>query len=269
MIWLGLEFDTTAMTVSIPRDKLQDIRQQLQQWSHKKSASITQLRALLGKLLHIAQCCKPARLFLGRMLATLRQCSPTGHTPLPPAFQKDVQWFKKYLPATNGVYLLPAMERDTQHVWVDSSLQACGGLFAKQCYHAMFPPSILTTDAEICHLEMVNVLVALRIWQHQLKDKQVHVHSDSAVTVAVLQSGRGRDELLLTCAREIWLLCATSNIELQVSHTSGDSLQDTADALSRLHLGAPFQDRVARLVAERDLSFVEAPPSLFILDSDL
>ena len=76
MTCLRVEFNTLDMTMSIPPQKLQDTPQLMLDWSHRKTASPTQLKSILGKLFHIAQCCKPARLFLGRMLTTLRACPP-------------------------------------------------------------------------------------------------------------------------------------------------------------------------------------------------
>jgi hypothetical protein len=76
MTCLRVEFNTLDMTMSIPPQKLQDTLQLVLDWSHRKTASPTQLKSILGKLFHIAQCCKPARLFLSHMLATLRACPP-------------------------------------------------------------------------------------------------------------------------------------------------------------------------------------------------
>ena len=45
----------------------------VEEWDTKSLATIHQLQALLGKLLHIAHCCSLARLFVNGMLATLRK----------------------------------------------------------------------------------------------------------------------------------------------------------------------------------------------------
>ena len=69
MVWLGFQFDTLSMTVTLPLKKLMDL---VGTWLHKTTANIHDLRALLGKLLFVAQCCPPAHLFTNRMLETLR-----------------------------------------------------------------------------------------------------------------------------------------------------------------------------------------------------
>ena len=70
MVWLGFQFDTLAMTVTLPPDKLQEIMDLVDAWFHKTMANIHDLMSLLGKLFFLAQCCPPARLFTNRMLET-------------------------------------------------------------------------------------------------------------------------------------------------------------------------------------------------------
>ena len=48
----------------------------------------------------------------------------------------------------------------------------------------------------------------------------------------VLSSGRARDQILATCARNVWLLTATYNIALVVSHIQGAN-NNVAELLSR------------------------------------
>ena len=53
--------------------------------------------------------------------------------------------------------------------------------------------------------------------------------------VQVMNTGRARDQILATCARNIWLIAATYNIEFIFSHISGQS-NKIADLLSRWHI---------------------------------
>ena len=85
------------------------------------------------------------------------------------------------------------------------------------------------------------------------------------MAVNVLQSGRGRDKLLLKGAHHMWLVCAEHQIELNVIHEPGAQLTHTADALSRLHLGPVYEYRVVTLVAQRQLTFRPIHSSLFQL----
>jgi hypothetical protein len=267
--WLGLRFDSNSMQVSIPQDKLDEVADMLKKWAGKRAATLHELRVLLGKLLFVAQCSKPARMFLGRMLATLRDCPPQGPHTLPSGFFKDLTWFRRYLPATNGIFFIHELHQPEVEMWVDSSPQAGGAMCQQECYHAVYPPAVATAHPDICHLELLNAMAALRQWAPTLRHKDVTLYSDSMVAVSVLQAGRSRDELLLTCAREIWLICTSFDINLTVTHVPGQSLEATADALSRLHMGEPFISRVENLLASRKLAMITVPDSIFSLDSAL
>ena len=106
MTWLGLQFDTVEMTVTFPSEKLQNTFQLVEDWVSRQAANIHQLQALLGQLLHIAQCCQSTRLFLNCMLATLRECPGDGTIWLSPELKKDLQWFLHNSTACNGVSII-------------------------------------------------------------------------------------------------------------------------------------------------------------------
>ena len=86
--------------------------------------------------------------------------------------------------------------------------------------------------AAITHYEMCNVLLALRIWAQDLENKVVCIHCDNESAVAVIRSNKTRDRFLDVCLRNIWLICATWNIDLRVAHIKGKN-NTLADALSR------------------------------------
>ena len=71
MTWLGLQFDTINLTITRPKVKLAEIANLVADWQGYSYTNIRALRTLLGKLVHITQCCIPARNFLNRVLETL------------------------------------------------------------------------------------------------------------------------------------------------------------------------------------------------------
>ena len=56
----------------------------------KLTATLQDLRSLLSKLLYVAQCYPPARLFINRMLENLHACPYQGHTALSDDVRKDL-----------------------------------------------------------------------------------------------------------------------------------------------------------------------------------
>ena len=71
-VCLGILIDTVEGTVAIPPEKLTDIICLVKEWKGKKFCTKRQLQSLLGSLIYVHKCVKPARCFLNRMLETLR-----------------------------------------------------------------------------------------------------------------------------------------------------------------------------------------------------
>ena len=69
----GYSDDTKTRTISIPPDQLLEITQLCDSWIPKCYCTTTQLQSLLGSLLYICKCVRPARYFLNRMLTLLRE----------------------------------------------------------------------------------------------------------------------------------------------------------------------------------------------------
>jgi hypothetical protein len=251
-------------TVSIPSQKIAEITELLQAWIVRLSAHKQQIQSLLGKLFHVAQCVPPARKFLNRMLFTLRKCPQQGRVILDDDFRKDLKWFLKFMPATNGIFMLKQQSPTACVIVADSCISAGGAAcpWVKQAYSFVYPKHI-SQGLQICHLECLNVLAAFRLWAPLLKGKSVELRSDSATAVAVLQEGRGRDQFLQAAAREIWLLAAINEIDILAVHVSGESLLSSADALSRQHLSQSFKTLAHKYCHSLHLDMVLAPSTVF------
>ena len=77
-------------------------------------------------------------------------------------------------------------------------------------------------------LEMLNILVALRVWQNSGQVRKC----DNQAVVSILNSGKTQDLTLVAMARIINMLLAVEDIELQVIHILGSD-NKVADLLSR------------------------------------
>ena len=84
----------------------------------------------------------------------------------------------------------------------------------------------------IVHLEMLNIVVALKVWANQWSNKKLRIKCDNMAVVEVLTSGKTKDNTLATCARNVWLLCAIFNISIHIEHIPGKQ-NVIADLLSR------------------------------------
>ena len=90
VVCLGINIDTISRTISIPDQKLQEITNLCKNWSQKLYCTKNQLQSLLGSLLYITKCVKPARSFLNRMLTVLRDNYEKTKIKLTQSFFKDL-----------------------------------------------------------------------------------------------------------------------------------------------------------------------------------
>jgi hypothetical protein len=80
----------------------------------------------------------------------------------------------------------------------------------------------------------LKILVAIHTFSHFIKGKNVTIWCDSQVSVSILNSGRGRDQILHSIARNILITQAGLDCDLQFSHIRG-KFNIVADLLSRYH----------------------------------
>ena len=143
MTWLGVNFDTVNMIMSVPLPKIADCLSTTCLWAQKLHATKSELTQYLGKLLHICECWTTLRLFVNRMLQTLRSVPEHGSIRLDPEFQADVQWILSYLLQYNGVQMIP--DSPTLHVplVINSCPTGGGGQFGRHLYFTQYPHFIL------------------------------------------------------------------------------------------------------------------------------
>ena len=117
---------------------------------------------------------------------------------------------------------------------LDQTMQVCedGRIneFNNMVYFIPIPKGYMGYN--IAHLEMINVVMALKVWGQCWANKRINIHCDNKVVVDIFTYGRARDTLMATSAHNIWLLTALYNISLLVVHIEGHN-NSIADLLSR------------------------------------
>ena len=212
-------------TLSIPHEKLLEIKQLYDQWASKKNCTKNQFQSLLGSLLYITRCIRPARNFLNRMLHILRDHVHSNFIMLPHQFFRDLNWFRVFLHQFNGVTFYD--KKLIHHeVNLDASLSGLGTCFGNMVYALPLPAGFM--HLHFTQLEMLNVVISLKVWAN----KRIQINWDNLVVVEFLKSGITKDAFLAACARNVWLITAMYNIDIIVIHVTGVRNR-VADLLSR------------------------------------
>ena len=123
---------------------------------------------------------------------------------------------------------------DTNYCHTEVHLDAClSGLGASFEYMvSALPMPQNYNNYNIVHLELLNIVLALKVWAVHWSNKRSRTHCDNMAVVDVLQKGRARDEVLVLMASNVWLICAIFNIQVLVCHIPWRE-NTLADLLSR------------------------------------
>ena len=154
VICLGILVDTTNFTLSIPDEKLQEIKNLCKIWKNKKFCSKNQLQSLLGSLLYVSKCVKYSRFFLNRLLQ--RNNHNKRSITLDEDFHRDISWFNSFLSIFNGTSFFQKKKIDST-IHLDACLTGMGAV-----YHCKTPAYL--ENANITTLEMYNILIATKLW---------------------------------------------------------------------------------------------------------
>ena len=260
--WLGIQIDTHLMSLAIPEEKLSEVLTQVSKYTSAHSISKKSLQSILGKLLHVAKCVRPARLFIARLLEALRACRG-AFINVNADMRADFRWFQEFCSQWNGVAYI-AGPAPVRHIYVDACLSGIGGSDGHRAYAGQVAP-IEDGAKNITELEAINVIVALHTFlTKQDEGKHVRVHCDNMAAVQVLQTGKGKNRVLLDCARAAWMVQAVLNVQISYVHVPGVQ-NDIADALSRSHLSPKHHSNVKNILAANSLCLTE--PCLHIFDN--
>ena len=130
---------------------------------------------------------------------------------------------------------------------LDASLNGLGACFGNKVYALPLPVGFM--NLHITQLEMLNVVVALKVWANIWANKRIKISCDNLAVVEILKSGKARDSFLATCARNIWLITAMFNIDIVIIHVPGVSNQ-VADLLSRWTVTSNPQSKLMQMLPQ-------------------
>ena len=259
VVCLGIVVDTVQQSLSIPSEKLESIKLTCAQWSNKVVCSKRELQSLLGSLLYIAKCVKYARYFLNRMLTLLRVNFDRKTIVITEEFKQDLKWFSTFLPVYNGITFFKYVPSKLVHL--DACPTGLGAIYDQQVYAMDLPRE--WGSKNIAYLEMINILVAIKVWHTQWANQSVLIKCDNQAVVSVLATGRTRDQTMATYARNIFMWLSTFNIDIRVVHVAG-KLNPVADLLSRWQFTVNNYEKLAQLApsvtwipVSKDLLYVD------------
>ena len=292
--YLGLEMDSVGdgtrngACTRVPKARRQRcldiVHSFLSEHQHSRRAGRRQLASLVGELMFAGRAIPAGRTFLVRLWRCLSEAQ------LPAEERGDHRNYDRSVPITTGAWLdvrwwlqcltrSPCIRRwrtrsfGLRRLWTDASgggycetlaVPARDGLPAMRFGYGQWSAEQSAFSSNWHELATVGMSLATRL--EELRGCKVHYMTDNTTTAAGINNGALRSPKLMKIIREIRLLEAAGDVELEAYHIPGHHIvQQGADGGSRQH---PYLGQLGAHPREHDTFDPVAWP-LFTLCGDL
>jgi hypothetical protein len=244
--YLGVEFDSQAMQMRVPAEKLQEIKSEIRLWLRRTTISKKDLQSLLGKLFWVGRVVKHSRVFLGRLLDQLRSMAgkpDNKKVKLLEQSRKDILWWASFMEHYNGVEVITIEDPiklsyqqllDTPHdICAGDATPVGGGAWHGYEYWCGPLPETLQDPQVPIHLKEFWVLVvSAKQWGDTWTGRAVVLYCDNDAVCEVIWNKKPRDQAMLSLLREFLHIVVTKKFFPVVRKiSSGDN--HLADHISR------------------------------------
>lgn len=260
LTFLGIELDTINMCLRIPHSKLQQVRQEMLDFSTRRRATKRQLQSLCGKLGWLAAIVFGGRVFLRRVIDLITSIKhKTDRVRLSSDMRQDIHWWLMFMETFNGKSAVLDKSPITT-VFTDTCNAGCGGVYGADWFYCNWSldwPS--AQNLHINHKELLAIVMAATRWASYWSGKRLYIMSDNQAAVGMLNRGTSRHPFVMTALRWLFWLSATHGFHLTGRYIPGIT-NIAADSASRLFEPGQWARLTAHLPAPH-FGFVPPEPS--------
>lgn len=245
---LGLYYDLDARTVSLPDKKKRKYADHLQSFlsrAQKGPVRLSEIKSVVGKLVHASGVYAASTIFYQRLLAVLRQ-TRSGSVTLHRPELDDIRWWLYLLQHTSGVVPLdpaPWLHESEHRIYTDASGWGWGCCFKGQWMKGQWPADIRQALAQriisISDLELVALNIALETWRDDLAGQRLHLRCDNTASVANVTARASSIPRRASLLRRLFVIAAAHGIQIRSTYIN-TKRNEHADALSRNDLDRFF-----------------------------
>ena len=231
--YLGVTFNSITMEKTVPAEKVAELLDILHTWLNKSSCTKRGLQSLCGKLIWVARCVKFSRVFISRLLASLKLNSdalPYKKIFLSQEMQKDIRWWFTYIRSFNGVNFIINPGTISHSYKGDACQEGGGGYFAKEYWSKLLPKDLLPLPIHL--KEFWVLLVSIKLWGHLWTGSTAELYVDNTAVCLTCINQKPSNPLMSAFLREFLFLVVKYKFYPVVKHI-GTKENFIADYLSR------------------------------------
>ena len=246
MTYLGVEFDSVKMTMSVPPEKVTEIKAEIRLWVRKTSITRKDLQSLLGKLFWISKVVRYSRPFMGRLLAQLRTMTSLKDGKKVKLFdesRKDILWWMHFLDEFNGINMIVnedpiplSFEQllDEPHSICagDATPTGGGAWHGKEYWCGGLPVHLQDTQVPIHLKEFWILIVSAKQWGDTWTGRAIVLYCDNDSVCDTVVHRKPKDPALLSLLREFLFIVVTKKF-FPVVRKIDTKKNEIADHISR------------------------------------
>ena len=198
LVFLGVLIDTVTLTVSLPEDKLIQLKGEIKIFLSKTWSSKRQLQQLAGRLNWACKVVYGGRTFLRRVLDQMNTLpSPASRCHLSPEFHRDMEWWDQFLLCFNGQCEFFA-DRPITDLQTDACSTGVGAYYRGDWLYYNFLaecPSHL--ELHINYKEAISIVFAALRWSAAWANHKVIVYCDNTAAVAMINKGSTKNPFMM------------------------------------------------------------------------
>lgn len=234
----GITLDTKLMEARLPEDKLHKCRTLLHTYLKRRKVTLKELQSLLGLLNFTCSVIVPGRAFLRRMIDLTKGVRrPYHRIKLNTEAKLDMKVWLGFLTDFNGRAFF---RDDIWHTDIPIALftdaagsKGYGAVLANKWFFGAWPASWKVLNITI--LELFPIVVALRVWNTLLKNRNVLFYTDNAALVYIINQQTSKNRGVMVLIRDLVLTSLKYNIIFQAKHIPGIN-NTRADLISRFQV---------------------------------
>jgi Reverse transcriptase (RNA-dependent DNA polymerase) len=214
---LGFNINTKDMTLSVPKDKVRDLRREATKIMNKGTLTIRALSSFIGKALAMTAAILPARLKTRNLVWLKNQAlrtysSWTASISLTMQVKEDLEWWIESLAQWNGQTWI--QQPPQEEIYTDASDLGWGIIHNSTTISGKW--HLKDQDQHINWKELQAVWHAINL--PQLQGKRIMVYCDNTTTIAYINKfGGTRSEPLMHLAEKIWNFCLRTGMSLSTA----------------------------------------------------
>ena len=237
MTFLGINICSVSRQLSLPQEKLEEIRTLLKTWECKKKATKHELMQLVGKLNWAARLVRGGRTFLRRLIDIMCSLKRKHHRiRLTASARADIAWWLEFMQVFNGTV---CFIHNTPVPAACFTSDACtiGGaaVYNSDWFYVNWSIDYPEMSSEHINVkELCTIIIAARRFANIWTNKHIVVYTDNTCSMYSLNKGTSHNTTCMKLLRELFWLSAVYNFHLTARHIPGvDNI--VSDYISRLH----------------------------------